>query len=69
MPKTVKTKLRSKLPIVNDEGAMELAEKLAEHVDSDCRMVIETEFVSSDKPVNERLGRWGADEPNPCQPD
>ena len=68
-PKSVHAKLRSKLPIVNDEGAKELAERLAANIDSDCRMVIETEFVSNDKPLCSRLGRWGIDEPDPCQQD
>lgn len=65
-PKTVQSKLRSKLAMDSDEGARMLAQAIAEKIDNQSRMVIATEMVVTDQPCDARPGKWGEHEPDPC---
>lgn len=64
-PKTVKQGLRSKLPIQNDSAVSQLAAYIVSHISNDSYMVIQTDFVKAEKPVNDYLGKWGIHEPDP----
>lgn len=64
-PKTIKQGLRSKLALQNDKAVAELAADIVSHISNDSYMVIQTGFVTTDKPTNEHLGIWGFHEPDP----
>lgn len=64
-PKKVKQGLRSKLPIQNDSAVSQLAADIVSHISNHSYMVIQTDFVKAEKPVNDYLGKWGIHEPDP----
>lgn len=65
-PKTVRQGLRSKLPVIRDKAATELAQHIVNDISSGSRMVISTELVNNIGNSG-RAGIWGVDEPCPVQ--